>query len=275
MNNGGGMLTPLIISRRITNGDDMNPKVSVVIIAKNEERRIPACLESVAWADEVVVVDDCSTDRTVEIAKKRGAKVVERKMDIEGKHRNYAYSLASGDWVLSIDCDERVTPELAKEIRDVLAQNTQYAAYAIPIKTFLGTRWVRYAGYYPARKTRLFRKGTFRYEEASVHPRIFLDGKCGDLNGDILHYSYETFFDVINKLNRESRLEAEKWIKDGRKANAAKTLRKFVDRFLKFYFLRKGYKDGFLGFMFSFFHSLYQLFSYAHYWDMKNKEPRA
>jgi glycosyltransferase involved in cell wall biosynthesis len=247
-------------------------KLSIVIIAKNEETKIRECLESAKWADEIVVVDDCSTDRTVEIAKEYTKSIYERKMDIEGKHRNFAYSKSQHEWVLSLDCDERITPSLATEIRDILAKDTEYTAFAIPIKSYLGKRWIRYAGYYPASKTRLFKKNAFRYEEASVHPRIIMEGKCGDLQGDILHYSYKNFTDVITKLNRETALEAQKWVNDGRKVSFLKILRKFVDRFLKFYFLRKGYKDGVLGFMFSFFHSLYQLLSYAKYWELTNKE---
>jgi len=246
-------------------------KVSVVVIAKNEEKKIRECLKSAEWADEIVVLDDCSSDKTASIAKELTSSVYERKMDIEGKQRNHAYSLAKNEWVLSLDCDERITPELAKEIQGLEEDQAEKSAFGIPIKTFLGEEWVQYAGYYPARKVRLFRKSKFKYEEARVHPRIILDGKCGSLNGDILHYPYKNFFEVINKLNRETTLEAEKWVTDKRKMNALKAIRKALSRFLKFYFQKKGYKDGYLGFMFSLFHALYQIFTYAHYCDLKKK----
>ncbi len=249
-------------------------KVSVVIIAKNEEQQIRECLESAKWADEIVILDDFSTDKTREIAKEYTNSIHQRKMDIEGKHRNYAYSLARNEWVLSIDCDERITPELAEEIPKALETNTEYTAFSIPIRAFLGKRWIRYAGYYPGRKTRLFKKSCFRYEEAEVHPRIIHEGRCGKLNNDILHYSYKSFYDVVNKLNRETTLEAKKWIQDRRKVNFLKIMRKSISRFLKFYFQKKGYKDGFLGFMFSFFHALYQLLSYASYWELKKGEEK-
>jgi len=248
--------------------------VSVVIIAKNEEKQIRECLESSKWADEIVVLDDCSTDKTVEIVKEYTDKVFERKLDIEGRHRNYAYSKATSEWVLSIDCDERITPELAKEIRSTLENNPVHQAYSIPIKAFLGKHWIQYAGYYPARKLRLFLKDKFKYEEAKVHPRAILDGTCGTLKNDIIHYSYFNFFDVINKINRDTNLEAEKWIKDGRNVNGWNIFRKFLDRFFKAYILKKGYKGGVLGVMFSFFHSLYQLLSFAKYWEMKQEEQR-
>ena len=250
------------------------PQVSIVIIAKNEEKQIRECLDSARWADEIVVLDDCSADTTKEIAREYGCNVFERKMDIEGRQRNYAYSKAAGEWVLSLDCDERITPALAEEIRSRLETNKEYNAFSIPVKAFMGRHWIQYAGYYPARKLRLFKKGTFRYEETKVHPKALLEGKCGQLNNDILHYSYENFTDVVRKLNRETSLEAEKWITDGRKVKGMKIVRKFFDRFIKFYFIKKGYKDGVIGAMFSFFHSLYQILAYAKYWEMKQKNDR-
>lgn len=252
---------------------DIKPQkapVSVVIIAKNEERRIEDCLKSADWAEEIILVDDQSTDRTVEIAKRYTDKIFHRSMDIEGRHRNYAYGQASQNWVLSLDADERVTPELAGEIGKVLQQNNgQYVCYAIPIKTFIGTTWIRGAGYYPAGKVRLFRKGIFRYEEAAVHPKALYDGACGMLNGDILHYSCDNLEKWITKFNRETTLEAEKWVIDGRRVTLANSLRKTVDRFLKNYFLKEGWRYGFYGFLMSIFHGLYQLLSYAKYRDMK------
>ncbi len=244
--------------------------VSVVVIAKNEEKRLEDCLKSAQWANEIVVLDDMSTDKTVEIAKKFTDKVFQREMDIEGRQRNYAYDKATQPWVLSLDADERITPELAQEI-DKACQDSESEnmCYAIPIKTFIGKRWIEGAGYYPAAKTRLFKKGQFRYEEARVHPRPIYEGSCGILSGDILHYSCKDLEQWIGKFNRETTLEADKWIKDGRKVTLANSLRKTVDRFLKNYFLKKGYKDGFMGYLMSAFHGLYQLFSYAKYREMK------
>lgn len=248
----------------------MKAPVSVCIIAKNEEKRLEDCLKSAAWASEIVVVDDMSTDRTAEIAKKYTDKIVQRAMDIEGRHRNFAYAQASQPWVLSLDADERVTPELAEEITRAASQpNGEYVCYAIPIKTFIGKNWIKGAGYYPAPKTRLFQKGKFRYEEQRVHPAVKYDGKCGMLKGDILHYSCENYEQWIAKFNRETTLEADKWIRDGRNVKLPNILRKTVDRFLKNYFLKEGYKNGFSGYFMSVFHGLYQLISYAKYREMK------
>jgi len=238
--------------------------VSVVIIAKNEERRLKDCLASASWAAEIAVLDDESTDGTVALAKQYTDKVFHRKLDIEGRHRNFAYSLATQKWVLSLDADERVTPELAQEISKVTRDaSASHTCYAIPIKTFIGTEWIKGAGYYPAAKTRLFQKDKFRYEEAEVHPRALYEGTCGLLQGDILHYSCENLEQWIAKFNRETTLEARKWVLDGRKVSLVNSLRKTVDRFLKNYFLKNGWRDGFMGFLMSVFHSLYQLFTYA------------
>ena len=249
--------------------------VSVVIIAKNEERRLEDCLKSADFAEEIVVIDDMSMDKTVEIAKRHTDKIFQRAMDIEGRHRNFALDKATQPWVLSLDADERITAELAEEIRGV-CQKTQDSnvCYAIPIKTFIGSKWIKGAGYYPASKTRMFRKGQFRYEEAGVHPRVIYKGSCGQLKGDILHYSCENLEQWIGKFNRETTLEAKKWIEDGRKVSLGNSLRKTTDRFLKNYFLKKGISDGFWGYLMSVFHGLYQLFTYAKYREMKQSVKR-
>lgn len=243
--------------------------VTIVVIAKNEERRLEDCLKSAQWAKEIVVLDDMSTDKTVEIAHRFTDKVFQRSMDIEGRQRNYAYAMATQPWVLSLDADERITPELAKEIHAAITDPKQtHVCYSIPIKTFIGSEWIAGAGYYPAAKTRLFQYGKFRYEEARVHPRVIYEGTCGHLKGDILHYSCQNLEQWIGKFNRETTLEADKWLSDGRKVSMWNSLRKTVDRFLKNYFGKKGCKHGFTGFLMSAFHGLYQLFAYAKYREM-------
>ncbi|GEM_PF-112506 len=247
--------------------------VSVVIIAKNEEKRLPDCLASVAWARDVVVIDDQSHDQTAQMARERGARVFHRAMDIEGRQRNFGYEQASEPWVLSLDADERVSPELAQEIHQVTTAfeiAPDLVGYAIPIRTYIGSRWIRGAGYYPARKARLFRKGKFRYEEAGVHPRALYEGKMLELKGDILHFSCSNLSEFVRKFNRETTLEAEKWLKDGRKVKFPTILRKTVDRFLKNYFLKDGWRDGTMGYVMSLFHGLYQLLSYAKYREMNS-----
>ena len=250
--------------------------LSVVIITKNEEDNIADCLKSVSWADEAVVLDDYSTDNTVNVARQYTDKVFLRKMDIEGRHRNYAYSLARNRWVLSLDADERVSPELADELKKFLAEEKhEFPAYSIPIRTYIGDRVIKHGGWYPAPKVRLFMKDKFKYEEAEVHPRVFIEGEySGCLKNDIIHYSYKDFQEFFNSLNNQTTLEARKWFKEKRKIGLPKTCRKFVDRFLKAYILKQGFRDGLLGFMVSYAGGLYQLLSYAKYWEMLQNDLR-
>lgn len=242
--------------------------VSVVVITKNEEDNIAECLKSAAWADEIVVLDDYSSDNTVNIARQYTDKIFSRKTDIEGRHRNYAYSLAKNIWVLSLDADERITPGLAEEIKALLKTSPGDKVYTVPIKTYIGSRWIEHGGWYPAAKVRLFDKRTFRYEEAEVHPRAFYEGSCGHLKGDIVHHSYRDFHDYFVSLNNQTTLEARKWFKEQRKIGFLKMWRKFMSRFLKAYFQKQGYKDGLLGFVIAYGSGLYQFMSYIKYREM-------
>lgn len=250
-------------------------KLSVVVIAKNEEKRLEECLKSAAFAAEIIVLDDMSTDRTVEIAKSFGAKVFQRAMDIEGRHRNYAYSLATQPWVFSLDADERITPELAAELTAIAAKPVEQepnVCFCMPVKTFIGTDWIKGGGYYPAPKTRFFKKGQFSYEEARVHPKMFYTGTCGSLKGDILHYSSPSWENWLSKFNRETTLEAEKWIRDKRPMGPWRVFRKACSRFLKYYFQKDGFKNGYTGFFLTIMHMNYQYITYAKYRELKRAQ---
>ncbi|HEC68751.1 MAG TPA: glycosyltransferase family 2 protein [Candidatus Omnitrophica bacterium] len=249
--------------------------VSVVILTKNEEENIANCINSVlGWADEIIVVDDESTDRTRDIAKDLGAKVFVRRMDIEGRQRNWAYQQAKNDWVLSLDADERVSKELKREIEKIVVKkNCEFTNFTVNLRNYIGNYWIRGGGWYPAPKVRLFLKDKCRYEEAEVHPRIISKGKCGRINADLLHYSYKGWEDFLNSLNKQTSLEALKWyklsLKDPKKArykmNVIHALWRMLDRFIRIFFAKKGYRDGFIGFIVAYFASLYQILSYAKY----------
>jgi glycosyltransferase involved in cell wall biosynthesis len=245
-------------------------RLTAVIIAKNEEAVIEDCLKSLkGWADEIIVLDDKSTDKTVEIAQAYADKVETRKMMVEGTYRNYAYSLASNDWVLSLDADEQVTAKLKSEIDEVLSSDNEYTAYSIPLRNYIGGYWVKHGGWYPAAKVRLFRKSKFKYEDAGVHPRIFLDGECGHLKGDIIHKGYPDIGHFLGSLNYQTTKEAQKWFEDKRKMSLARALRKTLDRSFKAYILKAGYKDGFIGLVVGVFAGLYQFITYAKYRQLK------
>ena len=239
--------------------------LSVVILTKNEAARLPACLQSVAWADEVLIVDDESTDDTVMIAESLGARVARRKMDIEGRHRNWAYAQSRHEWVLSLDADERVTSELAQEIASLLRNGAPYETYAIPRRNYIGTTWIRYGGWYPSAQLKLFKKSVFRWEETTVHPRAISDRPCGTLHHDLIHYSYQDREDFIKKQDRHTTLEAQKWLADGRRVTLGKALWRTVDRFVRSYVLKRGFLDGTTGFFVAWMAGKYQWLSYTKY----------
>jgi len=251
----------------------MKPRLSLVVITKNEERNIETCLRSAKdIADEIVVVDDHSQDATVSIAGRFTEKIFTRAMDNEGRHRNFSLAQATGEWVLILDAAERLTEPLRREIRALLeTPSPPFNAYAIPRKNFIADHWVRYGGWYPSAQLRLFKNGLLKYEESEVHCRVFMDGQWGTLKNPMDHFSYRDFSDFITKLNRQTTLEASKWIRDKRKMSLMRALRKSVDRFLRTFLFKKGYKDGFVGFMVAVFSGLYQLFTYAKYWQEKKK----
>lgn len=243
--------------------------ISVVVLTKDEERNITACLESVyGWADEIIVIDDESSDRTCDIAQKYGCRIIKRKMDVEGAHRNFAYAQAKNRWVLSLDADERATPELKEEITKILSADPSENGFTIPRRNFIGTYWVKYGGWYPSPQLKFFRRDKFRYEEVGVHPRAFMDDPCGHLKADIIHYSYKNLEDFLNKLNNQTTREAEKWFQQNKPMRLGRFLWRSLDRFTRTYVGRKGYKDGFIGFTIAYFAGLYQFISYLKYREL-------
>ncbi len=240
------------------------------MLAKNEAARIADCLKSAEWADELLVIDDDSADRTAEIAESLGARVLKRKMDIEGRHRNWAHTQAKHEWVFSLDSDERVTPELAQEIKGLFSGNPANEIYTVPRRNYLGKHWIQRGGWYPSPQVKLFKPAVFRWEETTVHPRAISDKPWGKLQGDLIHYSYRDIGDFIGKLNRQTTLETQKWVMDGRKMPTGKALWRTIDRFYRSYWLKKGKEEGFLGYMISVFGGAYQFLSFAKYWHAKN-----
>ncbi len=240
--------------------------LSVVILTKNEERNIKDCLESVAgWASEIILVDDESTDRTVDIASQYTQKIINRKMENEGRQRNFAYAQAKNLWVLSLDADERVSDELQDEIREVLGKHIEYNGFTIPRRNFIGNNWIKHGGWYPSPQLKLFRKDKFRYEEVAVHPRAFMDDPCGHLKSDLIHHSYRNLEDFLRKLNNQTTYEAQKWYNQGKPMRLGRFSYRAIDRFIRTYIARKGYKDGFIGLIIGFNAALYQIISYLKY----------
>ena len=249
------------------------PKIplTVVVLTKNEQDNIVSCLKSVhGWADEIILIDDGSTDKTVELAGAFSPVIHHRRMDNEGIHRNWGYAQAANEWVLSLDADEMVTPELKDAISAAIT-NKNIVAYSIPLRNYIGDYWVQHSGWYPARKLRLFQKSHFKYEEVEVHPRVILDGTEGMLDADIIHKGYPDFEHFLGSVNRQSTLEAAKWLRTGQNMTMGRAIRRAIDRFFRVYFKGRAFKDGLVGFMIAYFASLYQVLSYAKYCEMKKK----
>lgn len=218
--------------------------LSVIIITKNEARHIVACLESVAFADEFIVVDSGSTDDTVALARKFGARVeVTPDWPGFGPQKNRALDLATGDWVLSIDADERVTPELAREIQAVLA-TPRTDAYEIPrLSEFCG-RFIRHSGWWPDHVLRLFKRGTARFTDAAVHERVVPQGPVQQLKGHFEHYPYPNLDALINKVNRYSSDAAAMMYARGKRATIFSALGHGFWTFVRIYLIRRGFLDG-------------------------------
>jgi len=247
-------------------------KISVVMIVKNAEGMIREVLESVrGWADEIIVVDDESKDNTVSIVKEYTDKIFIRKMDLEGKQRNYTTAQAKNEWVLWLDADERLTEELKKEIDQVLSSTRgEMVAYWIPRKNFLGKKWLRYGGWYPAPHIKLYNKKFVRWKEVNydvVHPGIEIEKGCkgGTLKNHLIHYNFKDIEDFITKVNRQTTLEALKWFLMGKKITIFRGIWKGFERFWKRYIQKKGYKDGFYGFISAFLSASYQWIAYLKY----------
>ena len=183
--------------------------LSVVIITLNEEANLPRTLASVAWADEIVVLDSGSTDRTREIAESFHAKVFVEPWKGFAGQKNSALAKATGDWILSLDADEELESALAEEIRDTLAGNPTEAGFWIPRKNFFLGRWIRHGGFYPDPKLRLFRRGIGAFEDRLVHEDIRVQGATGKLRHPLLHHAYPSLDSYLEHMNRYSSLGAQ------------------------------------------------------------------
>ncbi|WP_459614806.1 glycosyltransferase family 2 protein [Bordetella sp. 2513F-2] len=238
--------------------------LSVILITKNEAAHILGCLESVAFADEFIVVDSGSTDNTVALARGFGARVeVTADWPGFGPQKNRALDLATCDWVLSIDADERVTPELAREIQAVMAAPTA-AAYEIPrLSNFCG-RFIRHSGWWPDPVLRLFRRGTARFTDAAVHERVVPEpGPVGRLQAHFLHYPYDDLDSLVAKINRYSSDAAAMMHARGKRTGVFGALGHAFWTFVRIYLLRRGFLDGRHGLVLAVTASAGSFFRYA------------
>ncbi len=222
------------------------PTLSVILITKNEAANIRDCLQSVAWADEIIVVDSGSTDDTVAIAREMGALVHEHDWPGFGPQKNRALAYATKDWVFSIDADERVTPELRAEIEQAMHEGKADGYYCPRLSQFCG-RYIHHSGWYPDYVLRLFKRGAGRFSDSLVHESVQLTGASGKLKSPLLHYSYLSASDVERKVDHYSTAAAQQMFKAGKRTSWGRAVLSGGWAFVRTYVVRLGMLDGTAG----------------------------
>lgn len=248
------------------------PRLSVITLTLNEEHNIAECLSGVQWADELIVVDSGSTDRTVERAKSFTRHIMKVEWKGYGATRNLALTQCTGDWVLWLDADERVTPELSAEIQHIVEKNEkEIGGYSIARRAYFLGRWIKHCGWYPSRVTRLFRREMGRFTENNVHEQLRVDGVVRELRHDLLHYTDPDLRHYFAKFNRYTSLAADDLHAAGRSFRFHDLLVRPPFQFFKMYIVRLGFLDGLQGFILSVVSSAYVFAKYAKLWELQRK----
>jgi glycosyltransferase involved in cell wall biosynthesis len=240
----------------------MPVRLSVFIITYNEEKKLPRCLRSAAWADEIVVVDSLSQDRTAAVAKEYNCRVYTRPFTDYADQKNYAMSLARGDWLLSLDADEEITPELKDEILRALDSPEACEGYRIPRSSWIFGRRFRFTGTQDDRPMRLFKKGKAGFLQP-IHEIAVVDGKSGCLKHCLNHYTYDSLGDYLRRLNRYTSQEAAYLSARQTTISSAGLLGRPLIIFLRLYLFRQGFRDGMQGFLFSVLSAFYAFLKHA------------
>lgn len=246
-------------------------QISVYIIAFNEAEKIRATIQSALWADEIVLIDSRSTDGTTEIAAAMGAKVVQVDFKGFGDLRNQAMAACTGPWIFSLDADERCTPEVATEIRSICNNTASADAYFVPRRNYFMGRWIQHSGWYPNyRQPQLFRKGQLTYDQQPVHEGYSLNSEkpVGYLKNAIWQFPFKNFAEMMHKANRYSSLGAEKII--NKKITMGSAFRHALWAFLKHYFFKQGFRDGWAGFVIALGNFEGTFYRYAKAFEIQN-----
>jgi (heptosyl)LPS beta-1,4-glucosyltransferase len=244
------------------------PGLTATVITLNESANIAAALESVSWANEIVVVDAHSSDDTVAIARRFTDRVVTRDWSGYIAQKNYAASIASNDWILSVDADERVTPELAHEIAALLKADPACAGYRVPrVSHYLG-RWIRSTDWYPDYQLRLYDRRRAQWTGRYVHESVHADGAVDRLGANLQHYPYRDVSHHLATIDRYSSLAARQMFEDGRRATVVQLALHPPAAFLRNYLARGGVRDGATGLIVSMLNSYYVFLKFVKLWEM-------
>ena len=243
-------------------------KITATIIVLNEEKNIADCLASLDWADEIVVVDSGSIDRTAEICRNNPrARFVQREWEGFGRQKNIAAGLATNDWVFNIDADERVSPELRQSIL-----NAGFAlcdGFRVARENYFGSRRIKYCGWYPDHNLRLYNRHKCRFGERAVHEAVECPGPVGTLTGNLVHYTYAGIADYLRRMDRYSTLAAEELVKQGRRPGVASVTLRPIFTLFKMFFLKKGFLEGYHGLLLSILYAIYTFAKYAKAREMR------
>jgi glycosyltransferase involved in cell wall biosynthesis len=250
------------------------PKLSVAVITKNEAAQIGAALDSVSWADELLVVDSGSTDETVAIARRHTDRVTVRDWPGYVAQKNYAASIAAHDWILSLDADERVTPELAHEIQALLTSTPPHAGYRVPRATWYMGRWMRSTDWYPDFQLRLYDRRAGEWTGRYVHESVAVRGTTGQLRSDLLHFAYRDIADHLETIDRYTTYAARQMHESGRRAGPFAIAGYPPLAFLRNYIAHGGLRDGVAGLIVSALNSYYVFLKFAKLWELQQAAPR-
>lgn len=238
-------------------------RLTVIILTKDEEENIAHCIGSASWADEIIVLDSGSTDRTVEIAAQMGARIYTHPFRNYAEQRNVALNLVRTPWVFFLDADERITPELAEEIQKAIEEK-DYTGWWVPRRNYIVGKWIKHGGWYPDYQLRLLRPDKARYDPAwEVHEIVILEGRAGHLRHPLIHYNYRTWRELVARQLRYAPLELRNLIKRGIRPKPWSPLSMPLREFVRRYVTLQGYKDGLHGLMLAVVMALYTMWVYS------------
>jgi len=250
-------------------------RLTVTIITLNEAANIEACLASVAWADEVLVVDCGSTDGTPDLARARGARVIARDWPGYAAQKNFAAGEAAHEWILSVDADERVTPALQADIAAVLARDPQESGFRMARVTWHLGRWIRTTDWYPDHQLRLYHRARAQWTPRLVHESVAATGDVGWLAGELQHFAYRDLSHHMQTMDRYTTLAADDMRARGRRAGLFDLTVHPLAAFLRNYVLRRGFLDGSAGFVISVMNAYYVFLKFAKLWERERRQPSA
>jgi glycosyltransferase involved in cell wall biosynthesis len=244
--------------------------LSAIVVCFNEEHNIAACLESLKWCDEIVVVDSFSTDRTVEISRQYKARVIQREWLGYQDQKKFAHSQATKDWVLLLDADERISLELEAEIQEALSRDgNRYAGYSMPRLAFYLGRWWRRGGWYPDYKVRLFRRDRASWGGTDPHDKVLVNGQVRRLRSPIYHFTYRNMNDHVQRINQYTTISSAELKKQGARWRLSDALVRPLIRFFRSYIVERGFLEGFAGLYIAVIAAVYVFLKYAKLWEFE------